>query len=276
MMVAVLEVTYDTPGATRYVLRRYGDELPNLLHVLDLARARANEEELVTTAVSIAHSLMRYFFVLRLPEQGARVMHDAAELALQTSRLERASCVWHCSCWVLAQRATDTRLIAIGLNMADRIETMTKDPGILADEGMRRAIAARETADFPQAERHAREAFEGYRSQLLVLKDSTDTDGSLDFEREELHNDLSAALGVLGFALLSQGKYAEAANAYRHSLQHERGASIAVNRGQVLHQIGNCESHLGNHKVAAEIYLEVANMFNFVWNGRVFEQCLRR
>ena len=187
----------------------------------------------------------------------------ATELTLQTPRLERASGL-ALQLLALAQRAADERLIAMGLSMADRIETMTKDSSILADVAMCRAIAARETADFPTAERHAREALEGYRSQLLALRDSTDTDGSLDFERQELHNDLSSALGMLGFALLSQGKYAEAANAYRHSLQHERGASIAVNRGQTLHQIGNCESDLGNHAMAAELYLEAARIFDFV------------
>lgn len=263
MMVAVLELNYDSPEETPYVLQRYGDELPNLLHVLELARERPDEEELVTTAVSIVRSLMRYFFVLRLSEQGARVMHDAAELALRTSRLERASGL-ALQMMALAQRAGDDSLIAIGLNVADRIEGMTKDPELLADVAMCRAIAARETADFSTAERHAREALEGYRARLRVAKDNPDTDGNLDFVQQELHNDLSSALGMLGFALLSQGKYDEAAKAYRHSLQHERGASIAVNRGQTLHQIGNCESNLGNHKTAAGLYIEAARIFHFV------------
>lgn len=263
MMVAVLELNYDSPEDTPYVLRRYGDELPNLLHVLDLARARPNEDELVTTAVSIVRSLMRYFFVLRLPEQGARVMQDAAELALQTSNLERASGLV-LQLLALGQRTADERWVAIGLDMACHIEAMTKDAEVLADVAMCRALAAREAADFPKAEQHAREALEGYRSQLLVLKDRTDVDGTPEFKQQELHNDLSNALGMLGFALLSQGKYAEAAKAYRHSLQHERGASIAVNRGQTLHQIGNCESNLGNHKMAAELYLEAATIFDFV------------
>ena len=69
---------------------------------------------------------------------------------------------------------------------------------------------------------------------------------------------------MLGISLLSQGRYEEAAKAYRHSLQHERGASLAVNRGQTLHQIGNCESYLGNHEVAASLYIEAANIFRFV------------
>lgn len=263
MMVAVLELKYDAPETTPYVLQRYGDELPNFLHVLELAQERQNEEELVTTAVSIVRSLMRYFFVMRLPEQGARVMHNAAELALRTSHPERASGLALQS-MALAQRADDVALVAAALSLADRIEEVTQDPESLADVAMCRAIAAREATDFATAERRARQAFEGYRTRLRTLKESTDSDDGLDLEQRELHNDLSSALGMLGFALLSQKKFAEAAQAYRHSLKHERGTSIAVNRGQTLHQIGNCEGNLGNHKAAAELHVEAAEIFDFV------------
>ena len=96
MMVAVLELKYDAFEETPYVLRRFGDELPNLLHVLELAQERQDDEHLVTTALSIVESLMRYFFVLRLAEQGAQVMLRATELALRTRRLERAV-DWQCN-----------------------------------------------------------------------------------------------------------------------------------------------------------------------------------
>ncbi len=33
---------------------------------------------------------------------------------------------------------------------------------------------------------------------------------------------------------------------------------------ETLHQIGNCESNLGNHKIAAELYIEAARIFDFV------------
>jgi hypothetical protein len=91
MMVAVFELNYDDPNDTLYVLQRYGDELPNFLHVLELARAQQADTELVTMAVSIVQSLMRYFFVLRLPNQGVQVMRQVAALALSAGLLERAS-----------------------------------------------------------------------------------------------------------------------------------------------------------------------------------------
>lgn len=86
----------------------------------------------------------------------------------------------------------------------------------------------------------------------------------LELKIQDLHNDVSNALSALGFAQLSQEKYEDAAKAYRHSLEHERGASIGVNRGQTLHQLGNCEGNLGNHEAAAKLYLEAAHIFHFI------------
>ena len=104
-----------------------------------------------------------------------------------------------------------------------------------------------------------------YKRQVgRTLKGKAEADDDLELKRQDLHNDISNALGMLGFALLSQEKYEEAAQAYRHSLQHQRGASIGVNRGQTLHQIGNCESNLGNHEAAAKLYLEAARIFHFI------------
>ena len=263
MMVAVLELNYDTPEETPYALERFGDELPNFLHVLELAQERQEDEELVTNALSIVQSLMRYFFVLRLPEQGAQVMFGAIDLAFQTRRLEKASGL-AMQYLALAQRTQDESLFTKGLGIVNKIASISENPEVLADVAMCQAMAAQRTNDFPKAERYTRQAFEGYRTVLLSLKDKTDEDGSLEFERNDLHNNLSNALGMMGQALLSQQKYEEAAKAYRHSLQHERGASVGVNRGQLLHQIGNCESNLGNHEASAKLYIEAAKIFHFI------------
>jgi hypothetical protein len=81
---------------------------------------------------------------------------------------------------------------------------------------------------------------------------------------DEIHNDIASALKLRGDALLAQGEYERANKDYRHSLRHERGAAIAMNRGQTMHQIGNCESHLGNHEMAAACYLEALSRFHVV------------
>ncbi|MBX9589243.1 MAG: tetratricopeptide repeat protein [Hyphomonadaceae bacterium] len=266
MMVAVLELEYDDPKDTPYVLRRYGEELPNLLHTLDLARANPANTQMALTAVSIVRSLMRYFFVLRLPHQGAQLMHDAAELALSVGDLEIASGLI-LQLVALAQRAGSANLVKAGLALSDRLERLTQDGDVLADISMCRGIAAREAGDYCTAENYARKAFEGYRARLRASLDhqsSSPDDDTEAFDKQGLHNDISNALGLLGFSLLSLGRYEEAAKTYRHSLQHERGASVAVNRGQTLHQIGNCESHLGRFREAAAHYLEAAKIFHFV------------
>ena len=263
MMVAVLELKYDAPNDTPYALQRFKNELPNYLYVLELAQGRQEDKELVTTALSIVQSLMRYFFVLRLPEQGARVMLEATDLAIQIQRLDMASGL-AMQFLALAERSGDETLLSKGLTIATNIASISKDPEVLADVAMCQAIGANESGAAKEAEEYARQGFEGYRTLLLSLKDRKDDDGSLEFKRNDLHNKISSALSILGFSLLSQQRYEEAAKAYRHSLQHERGASIAVNRGQTLHQIGNCESNLGNHVVAAKLYIEAAKIFHFV------------
>uniref|UniRef100_UPI00260CA4CF HNH endonuclease n=1 Tax=uncultured Rhodospira sp. TaxID=1936189 RepID=UPI00260CA4CF len=246
MMVAVLELNYDTPEDTPYALQRFDHELPNLLHVLEVAQERIEDEELVLTALSVVQSLMRFFFVLRLPEQGAHVLYDATDLAVRTGHFERASGL-AMQFLTLAQRTGDESLIAKVQRIVDQIASSTTDLEVLSDVAMCRALAAQSRKDFPEAERQARQAFEGYRTVGRALKGKTEADDDLEAKRQGLHNDISNALGMLGFALLSQEKYGEAAQAYRHSLQHQRGASIGVNRGQTLHQIGNAYSTASGH-----------------------------
>ena len=263
VMVAVLELKYEMPEDVPYVLIRYGHELPNFLYALELAQELEGDDELVTNALSIVQSLMRYFFVLGLPEQGARVMLEATDLAFRTQRLKKASGL-AMQFLALAQRSGDKSQLSKGLTIAKKIASLSKTPEVLADAAMCQAIAANENGDPEEAEQYSRQAFEGYRALLLSLKDKLDEDGSLGFKRDELHNDISSALSMLGISLLSQERYEEAAKAYRHSLQHERGASLAVNRGQTLHQIGNCENYLGNHEAAVSLYIEAAKIFHFV------------
>jgi tetratricopeptide (TPR) repeat protein len=269
MIVAVLELNYDDPNETPYVLKRYGDELPNLLHTLDLARANQANARMVETAVSIVRALMRYFFVMRLLDQGARAMRDAAELALSAGHLECASAL-SLQLVALAQRAENSEgasLIRAGLALANQIEALTDDEKTLADIAMCRGIAARETGDYSTAENYARKAIVRFRSRLRSStawkSRNQQSDGSEPPVSHDLYNDLSNSLFLLGFVLLSLGRYQEAAKAYRYSLRYQRGASVAVNRGQALHQLGNCESHLGRFRHAASNYLQAAVIFDF-------------
>ena len=266
MIVAVLELKYEHPNETPYVIKRYGDELPNLLHTLDLARANQANARRLQTAVSIIRSLMRYFFVRRLLEQGAQAMHDAAELALSAGHLEAASGLI-LQLVGLAQRMESNdgaRLMKAGLAIADRLEVLAGNENLLADIAMCRGMAALEAGDYLGAVRHAKKAIRKYQSQLRASGRQFPNRGGEGTDLDDLHNDLSHALGLLGRALLSLGQYKDASKAYRYSLGHQRGGSVAVNRGQALHQLGNCESHLGRFREAASNYLQAAVIFDFV------------
>ncbi|WP_278392255.1 tetratricopeptide repeat protein [Sphingobium yanoikuyae] len=266
MTVAVLELNYDDPNSTPYVIARYEHELPNFLRLLELARAQRSNKGLGLIAVSIVRAMMRYFFVRGLSEQGARVMRDAAELAVEIGHAERASGLI-IQLISLADRAGDPAHTAAGLALAVQLEAQCDDVGVRGDIALGRAMVARREGDLAAAESFARDAFEGYRGRLreaITHQAGKTGDDENPYEIDEIHNDISHALGQLGFALLSQHRYEEAGKAYRHSLQHERGASVAVNRGQTLHQIGNCESHLGNFREAATLYSEAAKIFEFV------------
>lgn len=259
MMVAVLELHYDSPEQTSHVIRRYEMELPNLMGTLKLAQGRESDQEIVKTTISIARSLMRYFFVSRLPELGAKLMLDAADMALRSSYVNDASTL-AMQYMSLATRSIDDTLVHKGIELVERIEHSLESLNEIPDLAMTRAIASQKVGDFILSEKYARQAYDGYQSRLSsAIEASTSQEVS-----EGLHNDIANALGILGYSLLSQKKYQQAKEIYSHSLRHEKGSSIGVNRGQTLHQLGNCEAYLGNNKSAANYYFEAAKVFHFV------------
>ena len=264
MLVGVFELRYDDPHETPLVLSRFSEELPNLLHVVALAREFDSEPQLVDEAVSIIRSLMRHYFVAGLAADGARIMREMADLALARGATGRLSGLV-LQTIALSDRAEDAESLHAGVALAEGMASSLSDPESLGDIEMCRAIAARRSGDFTEVEARARQAFTLYRDALRSAGAGPTCEG--DPERaglDDLHNNVANALGLLGLALLQTGRFAEAAAAYKHSMRHERGAAIAVNRGQVLHQIGNCEGRLGHYLVAAEHYVKAASIFHFV------------
>lgn len=264
MLVAVLETKYDDPEDTPYVLARFREELPNLLHTLALAREFRDDSKLALTSVSIARSLMRYFFVCGLAEQGATTMRDAAELAFLLGETEAASALV-LQFTALAQRTNKPSLMQEALDLINRVDSLASEE-IKADLAMGRAMVAKEQQDNEGAAAFARAAIAGYRRRLASAPARRDQDRDTDVVEfaTEASNDLSGAYGLLGFALLASADYSKAAEAYKACLRYQRGASIAVNRGQTLHQLGNCYSHLQEYKLGADHYLNAAMIFHFV------------
>lgn len=252
LTVAVIESSDDTS----YVMRRYEMELPNLLAMLKLAKERQHIQEMVKLAIPIASSLMRYFFVSRLPEQGASVLLDVAKMALRSSNVaDAASLVMQYMS--LASRSINSALIGKGIDLVNQIKSLADPQYELPDLDMSLAIAHQKMGDFYTSEKYARSALGGYLRKLSLQSDGSNIN-------YDACNDLFNVSGVLGLSLLSQNRYQDAKDAYLRALSYERGSWIDVNLGQTLHQLGNCEAYLGNYKSAAEAYLEAFGVFQSV------------
>ena len=66
----------------------------------------------------------------------------------------------------------------------------------------------------------------------------------------------------------------EARTSYETSLNLLCSGSIAVNEGQLLHQIGNCENQLGRHAKAAGALREGCRLLPSSRYAGVYLQCL--
>lgn len=267
LMMAVLEHKYDDPEDTPYLLQRFSEELPNLLHTFERAKADPTDRELVVQAIAIVRPLMQYFFVLRLLEEGARIMHEAAELAFASGEYKLAAGLTQ-QFFGLVQRDSSHIDIQRGLVLIGKIETATQDIKVLADLAMCRGVAARETGDNESAERFARSASKAYHqligSEATRATQNPDGNDPESADHENHHNDAAYALSLLGSALLGQKRFEEALKTYHHALHHQRGGGVAVNSGQLLHQIGLCHAHLTQSEKAAPFFFQAAEIFAFV------------
>ena len=109
--------------------------------------------------------------------------------------------------------------------------------------------------------KHARIAIEKFEDARNAISNADSGQKSDEISIERIENDLSSSHSLLGGALLAVKDYAAAGAAYRNALGLVRGASIAVNEGQLHHQIGNCEAYLGNRLEAASRYTAAAKQF---------------
>jgi len=258
LMAAVIEMHSEKNGGLPNMLGRFEEELPNLLRVLDLAEKELDDGELGVMATGICSALMRYFFVIQLGDIGSQVMMRGARIALREGRMKSASGLLTRMVG-LAYRSQERIDIKPAFALIDEIELKAGDPETLGNVALCRAVAASlgEKHDVVSAQALAAIArFEEARASAKSADDEVDT--------ESIENDLSSAYGLLGGALLAQRKYAAAANAYRKSLGLVRGQSVAVNEGQLHHQIGNCEACLGNRGEAASRYTEAARQFHMI------------
>lgn len=269
MMVGVIEQQSSGSDQIDYMIARYSEDMPNIRWLIDEAEADPADSRLSLLATATCSSLVRYFFVLRLSEEGASLMRRAAELALTGGRPDRAAS-FVVQMIGLARRY-HSNLIELADSFMVRIEAAGQLPRwVEGDLQNGRAMIAMDVGDpiaAAEAANGAFECFKAARRSVAVPRDDDPEDlaelpeNLITSRDEECHNGMASALRLHGDAMLAQGNYDRARENYEHSLRHERGGSIAVNRGQILHQIGNCESNLGNHDAAADCYLDAIATF---------------
>lgn len=264
MQLAVLDRRLETEADPRPVWFRYGEELPNFLNVLALARQPGANSERRKAAVTIASALMRYFFVIGPHGRGAQLMLEAAALARSDDDLSRA-CALLLQGIALAKRADSPGLVDEATEFLLLLEKEVIGSEALADLAMCHAILSEDTTDNADAGRTAVGAYRAYARRLRDVLHAWLAEPAASWDHthklDEAHNDLSGPLGAWAMSLLKSGEHARAKRAYLHSMRHQRGEHIDVNRGQTMHQLGNCESHLGNNDVAMTCYLGAADIF---------------
>lgn len=256
VMAAVISMHSEENGGLPNMVARFEEELPNLLRVLDLAEKRFDNTQLGLMATGMCAELMRYFFVIHMGHVGSRVMLRGARIALRDGRTQSSSNLLAMT-FGLAWRSDERIDVAAAMLLVDDIFQTSDEPATLGNVAVCRAIAGSLRGDNEIVYAQALIAINHFERAISAESKSSDEDASL----EGIQNDLSTSYGLLGGALLARRDFAEAANAYRNSLNLVRGQSVAVNVGQLNHQLGNCEAYLQNLGQAALHYTEAAKQF---------------
>lgn len=261
VMAAVIDKRADDPAEIPYMLARYAEELPNFLHVFDTAERHPENPELAFYTAGLCTSLMRSFFILRLPEQGASLMQRGAEIALRDGKTKRATNMI-VQMVVLANRSDDPSLIKASEALVRRLDERFASSAMKGNIALCRAMIAAKAELLDDFVRFARNAIAHFEAAFGNRIEPTEN--SPDESAEELFTDLSSAHGLLGNALLRRGEHEAAKASYQTACDLLRGGAVAVNVGQYIHQIGNCESHLGRHAEASLCYCAAAAHFHAI------------
>jgi hypothetical protein len=259
VMAAVIDMHSEKNGGIPNMLSRFEEELPNLLRVLDIAENECDDKELGDMASAVCSSLMRYFFVTELGDSGCKVMLRGARLALRNGREESASGLVS-QMLTLAHRSQGVVDIRPAIALMSEIESKTTNAQTLGNLALCRAVIGSREEKQDDVEAHACAAIRLFEQSIAT----SDLEQSESFDNESIKNDLSSSYALLGGALLAKRSFAAAAGAYRKSLGLVRGQSVAVNEGQLHHQIGNCEANLGNPLTAASHYTLAATQFHAI------------
>lgn len=265
IMTAAIDRYSEDSTKIPHMIERFELELPNLLRVFDFAERAPEDAELSMFTRGICSALIRYFFIIRLGDAGSRLMLRGARIALRDGKLKQAS-VLLTQVVSLASRNEDRTQLETAMAMFCGIERKATDSEIHGNIALSRAMLARIVGDTLNSEGQAREAISHFEAALdnYAKQKINCIAETIPLDIEGVENNLSSSHGFLGDALLARGLYSDAAASYHAALSWLRGAAIAVNDGQLHHQIGNCESCLNHHEEAARCYNVASERFHAI------------
>ncbi len=260
VLVAVLEHHYSSPDKIPILISRYETELPNILNIIELAHSREDNKELNEIAGKLASAVMQYYFVIGAPKVGTRLLKYSAELALKIGDVKNANDLLQ-QLISLLHRGSDSECNLDALELLERVEVAARELDLSPELSMTKALWESHEplvtlyANNSVVEKHAKEGIEGFKYRLENSMDE------MAYGDESIRCNLSALFGLLGTSLLNQRKPSLALDAYYSSLEYQTESSSGVNIGQTYHQIGKCESKLGNHESAVKNFSMSLNIF---------------
>ncbi len=237
---------------------RFREEWANFLLVVEEAESLPKHSDLRELALAVCSSMMHFFFLTYMPEQGVRMMGRGAKIAVQDGKTKDAVAnIVHAVS--LSQRSGDPHIIAYVDDLLQEIaEGSSENNGDIA---VARAMLANKRGDALATEQYARQALRDFEASRKSLKSELERT-KIEAALEHNDNDLSGAHQMLGHAFLALGRANEALTEYELALDLVRGGSKTMNEGQIVHQIGLCKSRLGEHREAVNHLVQAAVWFH--------------
>ncbi len=245
-----------------YGIARFDMEFGNYIECLKMMSRADTQPRFQELASALASSLMVYCFVRGLSEQGARILRVGVNAALRGRQFGRASELLT-RLVALADRASDLELLRAASQKLDEIAQRTNEPVHSANAASARVSLALHEGRLEDAVREGEAAAAAYARCASEFEPETEEEAGefgLPITNWAAHIQ-AMSTKQLAFAYMKAKRFPEALLHYEQALKWIDLDKDWINRGSVLHQIGNCAGELGQMERALASYLEAAKCF---------------